>query len=110
MTIDELKEHLDRLIFGLHNEVSAFRVEVNRRFDAVDRRFEAMDNRLDRLGNSVAYVESQMAAFTRWAERLDKQQTTSLDTQRGQQHAVDQLARRITKIEEKLGMTGETEQ
>jgi hypothetical protein len=38
---------------------------VDRRFDAMDRRFEALESRMDRMADTLASVQTQMAAMTR---------------------------------------------
>jgi hypothetical protein len=44
---------------------------IDRRFEGVDRRFDAMESRLDRIAETLAGVQIQMAAMTRWSDRFD---------------------------------------
>ena len=68
--------------------------------ERVDQRFEAIDRRLDRMGESLVFVQSQMGSLTKWADRLDRDQNAALATQTAQQRAIDELAARVTKLEQ----------
>ena len=74
---------------------------IDRRFEAMDRRFEAIDNRLDRIADTLASVQNQMAAMTRWADRFDRDHNAILQTQSAQQRAIDDLAARVSRLEER---------
>jgi hypothetical protein len=75
--------------------------EVDKRFDAVDRRFEVIENRLDRMNDALVYVQGQMAAITRWSDRMDRNHSAQLGTQEAQQRAIDGLAERVTRLEQR---------
>jgi septal ring factor EnvC (AmiA/AmiB activator) len=75
--------------------------EVDKRFDAVDRRFEAVENRLDRIGDTLAGLQTQMAGMTRWSDRLDRDHSAVLGTQEAQRQAIDSLAERVTRLEQR---------
>jgi septal ring factor EnvC (AmiA/AmiB activator) len=87
-------ERVVELIVQLHQQ-------VDRRFDEVDRRFEAMERRMDRDGDALTSIQGQMAAVTRWADRLDRDNDSILATQAAQQRAIDELAARVTKLEQR---------
>ena len=76
---------------------------VDRRFEAVDRRFEAVESRLDRIGDTLAGLLSQMSGMTRWADRLDRDHSAVQATQTAQQHAIDDLAARVARLEGRKG-------
>lgn len=100
--IPATKEDIDRvveLIIQLHQELDRRFEAVDRRFEAVDRRFEAVDRRLDRMNEALASIQAQMAAMTRWGDRLDRDNEALLATQSAQQRAIDDLAARVTKLE-----------
>lgn len=74
---------------------------VDRRFESVDRQFEVITNRLDRMADTLVSVQSQMAAMTRWADRFDRDHNSIVQTQAAQQRAIDDLAARVTRLEER---------
>jgi hypothetical protein len=102
MTIEELDVKLERLIFGLHNELSAFRVEVIRRFEDMESRDAIQDRRLDRLADD-------MHAISRAMENAERRATQEIGTRAGERRYTESLARRVARIEDKLGMTGEAQ-
>jgi len=53
---------------------------VDQRFEALERRLEGIDRRLDRMGESLVFMQSQMASLTKWADRLDRDQNATLAT------------------------------
>ena len=59
---------------------------LDQRFEAIDRRFDAVEYRLDRVADTLAGVQSQMAAITRWADRIDRAHRATLATQVVRQH------------------------
>src|SRR5271169_209654 len=74
---------------------------VHRRFESVDRQFEGVSNRLDRITDTLVGVQNQMAAMTRWADRFDREHTAVIQTQAAQQRAIDELAARVARLEER---------
>lgn len=46
----------------------------------LDRRLEAMDRRLDRITESMVAIQGQLAAVTRWSDRVDRDYNTLLAT------------------------------
>ena len=74
---------------------------IGQRFEAMDRRFEAIDRRLDRMGESLVGVQTQMVAMTKWSDRFDRDQNATLATQTAQQRAIDELAARVAKLEQR---------
>ena len=86
-------ERVIDLIVQLHQE-------LDRRFEAVDRRFEAVQGQMDRFGESLFGIQTQMAAVTKWADRLDRDNHSMIGTQAAQQRAIDELAARVSRLEE----------
>lgn len=78
---------------------------MDQRFEELDtrleRRFETIESRLDRIGDSTVYLVSQMGAFNRWADRMDRNQSSLLGTQAAQQKAIDHLAERVSRLEQR---------
>jgi hypothetical protein len=78
---------------------------VDQRFEAMDRRldqrFEAIDRRLDRMGEALIGVQTQMVAMAKWSDRFDRDQNATLATQTAQQRAIDELAARVAKLEQR---------
>ena len=81
--------------------IQQFAERVDQRFEAMDRRFEAIDRRLDRMGESLVGVQTQMVAMTKWSDRFDRDQNATLATQTAQQRAIDELAARVAKLEQR---------
>jgi len=77
----------------------------DQRFDGIDgafrTRFDAVDTRLDRINETLFGVQTQMAAITKWADRFDREHTGLLHTQEAQQRAIDALADRVTRLEQR---------
>jgi hypothetical protein len=68
-----------------------------RRFDEAARRTESLERRVDRASDTVAGLSAELAAFNRWANRLDRDNADLRATQIAQQRAVDELAKRWLK-------------
>lgn len=74
---------------------------IDRQFEGMNRQFEALGKRVDKLGDAMAGMQLQMAAMTRWSERTDRDQLNILSTQTSQQRAIDDLAGRVTRLEQR---------
>ena len=79
---------------------------MDQRFDDMERRFVSVDSRLDRVNDTLASVQtqmgaltSQMGAMTRWSDRFDREHTSLIQTQAAQQKAIDELAKRLSRLE-----------
>jgi len=83
-----IEEHVDRSIADLRDE-------MNKRLDLVERR-------LDRLDTRFCVFEFQMAGIGKALAAGEKFDGELSGTQAAQQRAIDELARRITKIEQRL--------
>jgi chromosome segregation ATPase len=94
-------ERVMELIVQLLQEVDRRFGEVDRRFAEVDRRFESIERHMDRHGDALVSIQGQMAAVTRWADRLDRDNGSILATQAAQQRAIDELAARVTRLEQR---------
>jgi polyhydroxyalkanoate synthesis regulator phasin len=57
-------------------------------------RIQAIERRLDRIADTTT-------ALTRWADRLDGENTALTGTQAAQQRAIDDLARRVSELEKR---------
>lgn len=91
----DMKESLER-------EMREGFARIDRRFDQVDQRLEAAERPLDRIETSVAAIQLHTAGMSKSlaeAERLDSRMTA---TQMAQQQAIDDLARRVSKREQRL--------
>ena len=74
---------------------------LQQHFERSDQRFDGIDLRLDRVNDTLVGVQSQMAAMTKWADRFDREHTGLLHTQAAQQRAIDALADRVTRLEQR---------
>ena len=96
---DRRSEALLHLIEQMNERMDQRFEAVGKRFDALDRRLGLMDSRLDRIGEGVSGVQFQLAAVTRWADRLDNDHNAVVATQNAQQLAIDDLAARVARLE-----------
>jgi hypothetical protein len=98
--IIDMKESFERELAAFRGEfereLGAFRSEVRERFDQVDKR-------LDRLENVVLYMEGRLTGLSAADIQTDRQLTDVIFRQHAQQKIVDDLAQRITKLEQKAG-------
>jgi septal ring factor EnvC (AmiA/AmiB activator) len=90
---EEFAERLDAAVVALSTDFSELRQEMIRRFDEVNRRMDALERRMDRIAETNADIVSQLAALTRWANRLDRDNAELRNTQIAQQRVIDDLAK-----------------
>jgi hypothetical protein len=83
-----IEEHVDRSIADLRNELS-------KRLDLIERHVERLDTRFSVFEFQMAGIGKSLAA----GEKFDSELS---GTQAAQQRAIDELARRIAKIEQRL--------
>jgi hypothetical protein len=55
---------------------------------------DALERRMDRIAETNADIVSQLAALTRWANRLDRDNGELHNTQIAQQRVIEDLAKR----------------
>jgi uncharacterized coiled-coil protein SlyX len=91
---------------ALLNLLNQINERIDQRFDEMERRFGSVDSRLDRVNDTLASVQtqmgaltSQMGAMTRWSDRFDREHTSIMQTQSAQQKAIDDLAKRLSRLE-----------
>ena len=101
-TADALPAKQDRAVESIGGEFSELRAEMARRFEEVDHRFEGLDRRMERINEGMRAVEIRMAALSRWADNLDRDNTAMNSSQAAQQRAIDQLNARVARIERQL--------
>jgi chromosome segregation ATPase len=82
------------------NLIQQLAERMDQRFDAVDRRFEALEQRMDRLENRMTALEFQMAGINRNLDQSGRTISSLAATQAAQQRAIDELAARVTRLEE----------
>ena len=87
---EEFRERLDAAVVSVGADFSELRQEQRLRLEALERR-------LDRVSDSMAVLSAEIAAFNRWANRLDRDNADLRSTQIAQQRAVDDLVKRWTK-------------
>jgi hypothetical protein len=104
MTMDEIRavirEELatsEARVSRLVEDTSAsLQREMNARFDAVERR-------LDRTENNTNAILMQMAGVSRSLTQAERAESEYAVNSAAQQRAIDQLAARVTKLEQRLG-------
>jgi ABC-type transporter Mla subunit MlaD len=92
---EEFAEKLGAAAVSFSTDFSELRKELGQRIDALDRRMGALEHRMDRLGETTATMAQELATLTRWANRLDRENLETLNTQAAQQRAIDDLAKRL---------------
>lgn len=100
--MDSLEQLLVDHEESLEREMREGFARIDRRFDQVDQRLEAAERRLERIENSLAAIQLHTAGMSKSlaeAERIDSRMTA---TQMAQQQAIDDLARRVAKLEQRL--------
>jgi len=70
------------------------------RMDSLDRRMDALEHRMDRIAETTGAIAMEIASLTRWANRLDRENLETLNTQAAQQRAIDELAKRLRPPEQ----------
>jgi prefoldin subunit 5 len=80
----------------------AIEEHVDLRFDELDKRLELVERRLDRLDSRFSVFEFQMAGIGKSLTIGEKFDGELSNTQVAQQRAIDELARRVAKIEQRL--------
>src|ERR1039458_8751446 len=80
----------------------AIEEHVDLRFDEHDKRLELVERRLDRLDSRFSVFEFQMAGIGKSLTIGEKFDGELSNTQVAQQRAIDELARRVAKIEQRL--------
>lgn len=100
------QEPLERLVIdlkeSLERETQTLGERMDRRFDQVEQRFDTLERRMDRFETTLGMIQLQTAGMSKSladAERIDSRMTA---TQMAQQQAIDDLARRVAKIEQRL--------
>jgi ABC-type transporter Mla subunit MlaD len=92
---EEFAEKLGAAAVSFSTDFSELRKELGQRIDTLDRRMGALEHRMDRLGETTATIAQELATLTRWANRLDRENLETLNTQAAQQRAIDDLAKRL---------------
>ena len=90
-----IEEHTDQSIRQLDQSIQQLRGEFNIRFENIERR-------LDRLETRFTAFEFQLAGIGRSLTAGEKLDGEIAATQAAQQRAIDDLARRVAKIEQRL--------
>lgn len=93
----EFAERLGAAVVSLSTDFSELRQEMIRRFDESSRRMDALERRMDRVAETNADIVSQLAALTRWANRLDRDNGELHNTQIAQQRVIEDLAKRAIR-------------
>ena len=84
----EFTERLAAATVSFDTDFSELRKELAQRIDA-------LEHRMDRIGETTATIATELATLTRWANRLDRENLETLNTQAAQQRAIDDLAKRL---------------
>ncbi len=103
------QEDLDqiRALISANNEVlfaamRAIEEHVDRKFDEVYKRLDLIERQVGRLDTRFSVFEFQMAGIGKALAAGEKFDGELSGTQAAQQRAIDELARRVAKIEQRL--------
>jgi hypothetical protein len=98
VAVEAIAARQDRAVEAIASEISSFRTEVNERFAAVDRNFTDLHRRLDRTNEMLTLLQGSSTTLNQWADRLDVDLS---QRHRAQDHAIEELRRRIEALEKK---------
>ena len=93
----EFAERLGAAVVSISADFSQLRQEMIHRIEELSRRMEALERRMDRLAETGADIVSNLAALTRWANRLDKDNLDLRGTRIDRQRAIDDLVKRTLR-------------
>jgi hypothetical protein len=91
----DFAERMGAAAVSFATDFSELRKELSVRMDGLDRRMVALENRMDRIAETTGATATEVAALTRWANRLDRENLETLNNQAAQQRAIDELAKRL---------------
>jgi septal ring factor EnvC (AmiA/AmiB activator) len=92
---EEFAKRLRSAAISFSTDFSELRKELGVRIDDLGRRMVALEHRMDRIAETTGSIATEVAALTRWANRLDRENLETLNTQAAQQRAIDDLAKRL---------------
>jgi len=92
---EQFAEKLGAAAVSFITDLSELRKELVQRIDELGRRMVALEHRMDRIAETTGATATEVAALTRWANRLDRENLETLNTQAAQQRAIDDLAKRL---------------
>jgi hypothetical protein len=88
----EFAERLGAAAVSFSTDFSELRKELGHRIDALDdalgRRMDALERRMDRIAETTGTIATELAALTRWANRVDRENLELRSTQVAQQRAI----------------------
>ncbi len=90
----EFAERLGAAAVSFSTDFTELRKELGQRMDAFERRMDALERRMDRIAETTGSIATELAALTRWANRVDRENLELRSTQVAQQRAIDELAKR----------------
>ena len=95
----DFAERIGAAAVAFVTNLSEVRKELGHRIDVFDdalgRRMDALERRMDRIAETTGTTATELAALTRWANRLDRENLETLNNQAAQQRAIDELAKRL---------------
>jgi hypothetical protein len=93
----DFAERMDAAAVSFGTDFSELRKELGHRIDTLDtalgRRMAALEHRMDRVAETTGSIAMEIAALTRWANRLDRENLETLNTQAAQQRAIDEISK-----------------
>src|SRR5215470_15064263 len=85
---------------GVAQLISHLAARMDERFEEMNKRFVAIEQRLERIETRMTALEFQMVGINRSMDTSDRQMSQMLVTQGAQQRALDDLAARVTRLEQ----------
>jgi len=76
--------------------------EVYKRLDHIEQRLDLIERRVDRLDTRFSVFEFQMAGIGKALTSAEKFDSELSNTQVAQQRAIDELVRRVARLEQRL--------
>jgi hypothetical protein len=100
----DFAERMGAAAVSFGTDFSELRKELGHRIDVLDdalgRRMGALEHRMDRIAETTGAIAMEIVSLTRWANRLDRENLETLNTQAAQQRAIDELAKRLRPPEQ----------
>lgn len=105
MSMDEFYAEMSRRFDGMAELIAQMNERIDQRFGELDRRidqrFRGLERRLDRVEERLGSVEFQLVGLNRSEVGRERSISEMAATQTAQQRVIDDLASRVTRLEQR---------
>ena len=92
-----------RLVRLIEDTSQSLQSEMHAGLAAANARLDVTDRRLERIDSTINAVNMQMTGISRSLGQTERADVEHSTTAAAQQHAIDQLAAHVSRLEERLG-------